>query len=188
LHPVTINALSEALRIRATPNKGNNDEPSSSLDVSDASTQPLDVALRAGKIAAQAIEQRNESSKKAKDEEMILTHDEGGVVAGRVVGVVMRLPQLEATLFQKVQAAPWIAKYGAHDTFGVLPSEVTSTDLLQDRIRDDPLFRMSRAESLLALFIHTVEQPTLAKMGEQVSDNSKIDFIDADQLEVLLST
>jgi hypothetical protein len=47
---------------------------------------------------------------------------------------------------------------------------------------------MSRAESLLALFIHTVEQPTLAKMGEQVSDNSKIDFIDADQLEVLLST
>ena len=57
---------------------------------------------------------------------------------------------------------------------------------LADRIRDDPLFRMCRAECLLAVFLHTVEGPRLAEIGEEVAGGSQVDFIDQDRREVLL--
>ena len=39
---------------------------------------------------------------------------------------------------------------------------------------------------LLALFLETVERPKLEMLGESVAGGSKVDFIDADRLEVLI--
>jgi len=58
---------------------------------------------------------------------------------------------------------------------------------LANRIRDDPLFRMCRAECLLAIFLQAVEVPKLLEVGETVAGGSTVDFLDEDRKEVLLS-
>mmetsp|Transcript_16080 Transcript_16080/g.25066 ORF Transcript_16080/g.25066 Transcript_16080/m.25066 type:complete len:162 (-) Transcript_16080:166-651(-) len=118
------------------------------------------------------------------------TEEEKQVIAGRVLGVVMRLKELEQSLVEKVSQTKWVVKYGEHETFGVLATEGDIAvegryELLDERLNIDPLFRMNRAECLLALFIESVEKPQLAKAEASVSDGSKVDFIDEDRLEVL---
>ena len=63
--------------------------------------------------------------------------------------------------------------------------EITEKELA-DSIKINPLFRMNRAEFLPALFLSTVEQPKLESLGEDIAGGSKVDFIDADRLEVLI--
>lgn len=173
LHPTTINAIAEALKLRAA------NIPDTPLVVSD-DVESLDVALSAGKIAATAIEKRQRSSEK---DGMELTPEEGQTIAGRVVGVVMRFAELEELLHDKVSSVDWVKKYGEWTTFGVLEDESE----VQDRIKTDPLFTMSRAECLLALFLDTVEAPQMAKIGQSVPGGSRIDFLDSDRQEVLLT-
>ena len=101
--------------------------------------------------------------------------------------------ELEQQLAVKVNTAKWVAKYGEHGSFGVLKSEckrLSGEEIekeLSDRIRDDPLFRMCRAECLLAVFLQTVEVPKLLEVGETVAGGSVVDFLDEDRKEVLLS-
>mmetsp|Transcript_11127 Transcript_11127/g.20168 ORF Transcript_11127/g.20168 Transcript_11127/m.20168 type:complete len:246 (+) Transcript_11127:279-1016(+) len=173
LHPTTINAIAEALKTRAS---NSTDTPL----VVEGNVQPLDVALSAGKIAATAIEKRQRASKQ---DGMELTPEEGQTIAGRVVGVVMRFAELEELLNEKVANVEWVKKYEEWDTFGVLEDE----SQVQDRIRMDPLFAMSRAECLLALFLDTVESPRMEKIGQSAPGGSGVDFLDADRQEVLLS-
>lgn len=178
LHPLTINAISTVLQQRTKKN--------SNLRVDDAGVAGLDVALAAGKIVADALQKRQEQSKQ---DDMILTPEEAQTVAGRVVGVTMRLPQLEQLLYEKCKATPWIAKYGEWFTFGVLQNEEddeSKNDAVDAQIKMDPLFAMNRAECLLAIFLDTVEKPELKAKGAKVPDGSKIDFLDADRREVLL--
>jgi hypothetical protein len=175
LHPLTINIISEALKVRAR----NDDAIPLRLS---ATIEPLQVAIAAGKLASNAIQKRQDSSG---SDGMKLTVEEQQIVAGRVVGVVMRFTELEGTLHKKCQAASWIAKYGEWDSFGVLPDETSDVD---ERLLSDPLFTMNRAECLLALFLGEVEAPELARKNATVSDNSKVDFLDADRLEVLLGS
>jgi len=178
LHPVTINALAEALKLRA---QNREDWPLRPR----ANVEPLQIALSAGRIATEAIQKRQAAS----DEDgMKLQAKEEQTVAGRVVGVVMRLDDLEATLVTRCEAAPWIAKYGEWATFGLMGNAEVEASLsdVEDRIRDDPLFRLSRAECLLALFLATVEQPSLERSDESVPGGSTVDFLDADRKEVLL--
>ena len=177
------------------------------------------MAVTAGALASDLLEKRKGSCEADGDIGSIPTPEECQAVAGRVVGVVMRLRQLEAELAKKVAAAKWVARYGEYGTFGVLKSEcqkviakadtdaaadvaadvasTSSTDEIEidpkiekeltDRIRDDPLFRMCRAECLLALFLDTVEAPKLQEIGEAVPGGSSVDFIDEDRREVILS-
>lgn len=173
LHPTTINAIAEALKIRAS------NHPETPLVV-EGDIQPLDVALSAGKIAATAIEKRQRTS--AQDG-MELTPEEGQTIAGRVVGVVMRFEELETLLNSKVANVEWIRKYGEWATFGVLEDE----SQVHDRIKMDPLFALSRAECLLALFLDTVEAPQMIKIGQTAPGGSGADFLDADRQEVLLT-
>lgn len=190
LHPTTINAISEALLIRSSPSLS----ASTPIDVA-GEVEPLEVAMAAGTLAAGAIEKRHKSCEG--DDENVFTTEEGQTLAGRVVGVVMRLRELEQTLAFKVNSAAWVTKYREHGTFGVLSGECDAIgngegnedleSVLAQRLKDDPLFRMCRAECLLALFIHTVEVPQLEKLGQQLADGSKIDFIDSDRMDVLLS-
>ncbi len=179
LHPTTINAIADALRSRARKVDG-------MVFRTSASVKPLDVALTAGKIASSAIVQRQNTSN---EDGMKLTEKEEQTIAGRVVGVIMRLDDLEATLYQRVSGITWVQKYNEWSTFGVLPLENKQEQEKMDveqRIKDDPLFAMSRAECLLAIFLATVEVPQLQKIGESVPDGSKIDFLDSDRMEVLL--
>jgi len=205
LHPTTINAISEALLLRHSPKN------TKAIDIwsPDNTPQPLEVAVTAGALSSDLLEKRKDSCVADGDVGSIPTPEECQAVAGRVVGVVMRLRQLEVELAEKVNTAKWVAKYGEYDTFGVLKSECqkvandiaastsSSTDEIEidptiekeltDKIRDDPLFRMCRAECLLALFLDTVEAPKLQEVGETVPGGSSVDFIDEDRREVILS-
>jgi hypothetical protein len=171
LHPTTINTIAEALKLRSTKN------PDFPMRRSDT-VKPVDVAMAAGKLAALALTKR---AKASQHDGMTFDEKEEQTVAGRVVGVVMRLDALESMLVQKTQSIGWIKKYDEWDSFGVLEDE----NGVEERIRKDPLFALSRAECLLAMFLHTVEKPTLEKVKEEVPDGSTIDFIDSDRLKVL---
>jgi hypothetical protein len=141
--------------------------------------QPVEVALSAGKIAATFIEKRQNASQ---NDGMALSPEEGQTIAGRVVGVVMRLDELEEDLYDKVSRVGWVKKYNEWSSFGVLedPEDVP------ERTKTDPLFAVCRAECLLALFLHSVEAPQMRKIGQEVPGGSLVDFLDADRQEVLL--
>jgi len=168
-------------------------------------TQPLEVAIAAGKLAANAIESRAKTSTAVKgDENSAFTPEECQLVAGRIVGVIMRWNELEALLIAKVKATAWVIKYGEEASFGILSDEYeyassssssssckdegTSWDdtMLKQRLKDDPLLRMCRAECLYALFLRNVEMPRMVAIG-QISANGDggVDFLDADRVEVL---
>jgi len=142
------------------------------------------------------IEQRK-SAAETDETTDIFTMEESNVISGRVVGVVMRMRELEQVLRSKVSDAEYVYKYGEEMSFGLLKSElklegdseaVISDELekeLSNAIKINPLLRMNRAECLLALFIETVERPKLELLGEEVAGGSEVDFIDTDRLEVL---
>ena len=201
LHPTTINAISEALLLRHSSK--NSKGPIDAYNLKD-DEQPLSVALTAGALASDLLEKRKTSCEADGDTDSIPTAEECQTVAGRMVGVVMRMRELEQQLAAKVNTAKWVAKYGEHGSFGVLKSECKQVAAeegvsekveidpkiekeLTDRIRDDPLFRMCRAECLLAVFLQTVEVPKLLEVGETVAGGSVVDFLDEDRKEVLLS-
>lgn len=193
LHPTTINCISEALMLRSTNN------PDIDIDVSTTS-EPLQVAITASSIAFKAIDKRNSDKDDTSEK---FTMEESQTISGRVVGVVMRMNELEELLVQRVGSVGWVKKYGEEESFGVLGAECQSQggddiaannnnnqeDLekkkLAETIKINPLFRMTRAECLLCLFLDTVERPKLESLGEAVAGGSEVDFIDEDRLEVL---
>jgi hypothetical protein len=181
LHPTTINAIADALRFRASKKK-DNDGKDLFFRVSEM-VKPLDVALTAGQIASTAISRRQLSSC---TDGMKLTPEEQQTIAGRILGVIMRLDDLEEALFRRVSEIDWIAQYDEWSTFGVVKNESESRGAVDERVVTDPLFCLSRAECLLAIFLHEVEIPQLERVKEAVPDDSKIDFLDADRLEALL--
>lgn len=172
LHPVTINAISEALRQRAKQSAENNE---SKL------REPLEIAQAAGKIAIDAIVSRQKSSV---FDGMQFTPEEEQAVAGRVVGVVMRFKELETVLREKCQSVKWIAQYEEWSSFGVLADE--HAEALNEQILTNPLFCMNRAECLLALFLSRIEAPSLLNSKQQVAGGSAADFLDIDRRDVLL--
>eukprot|EP00980_Cylindrotheca_fusiformis_P000310 scaffold73_cov118-Cylindrotheca_fusiformis.AAC.6 len=179
LHPVTINAIADALKCRAIQKEGMVFPPMSSS----SSATPLQIAETAAAIATSAIAKRQESST---EDGMKLTVQEEQTIAGRILGVVMRLDTLEEMLVEKVGKVGWIAKYNEWATFGTVKAEnADDAKSVNEKIRDDPLFCLNRAECLLALFLKHVELPGLEKAKHSVPDGSKIDFLDADRLEVL---
>ena len=161
--------------------------------------------MQAARVAAEAIARRQESSQQ---DGMSLTVAEQQTVAGRVVGVTLRWSVLETALVAQCRRASWVLQYGECDIFGVLAEELVLDDnrnasttmtttsgdtspssirtALHQRIQQDPLFGLNRAECLLALFLHQVEIPELQRKNVTVPDDSVIDFLDADRKTVLL--
>jgi hypothetical protein len=173
LHPVTINALSKVIVARASGNVP--DDPFTEA------SPPIERALFAGRIAADAIASRQTTSK---EDGMTLTPAEQQTVAGRVVGVTVRLSSLEHDLHRRCGAAPWISKFNAWDSFGVLADE-SDASVVNDRIAHDPLFALNRAECLLAVYVRHVEEPELRTKNATVPGGSTVDFIDDDRRSVL---
>ena len=181
LHPTVINTISEALSLLS--------KPGSSLEVSDE-VEPLQVAIAAGQLATDAIFKRAQSSSAVKgDEESAFTLEESQLISGRVVGVVMRFKELEDMLKEKVKGAAWVQKYGEESSFGLTKEELLGTEIdsrLRSKLNDDPLLRMCRAECLFALFLYTVEIPTMERIGRSAEDGaSVVDFLDSDRIDVL---
>jgi hypothetical protein len=172
LHPTTINVLAEALKVRATEGE------QSKLRVSDT-VQPIDVVMATSTIVANFLQKHRDASEQ---DGMTFEVKEEQTIAGRVVGVVIRVEELGSTLYDRVSPVSWVEKYSEWASFGILEDQ----SQVDARIKDDPLFTMSRAECLLAIFLNTVEAPKLQEIGETVPGGSQVDFIDADRLEVLL--
>jgi len=200
LHPTTINCVAEALLLRSRRVLIGKDIEEIAIDTSDPQTEPLQIAITAAGIAMVAIDKRSDASKTDETTDAF-TAEESQVVSGRVVGVVMRMRELERTLLERVNDASWVRKYGEEESFGVLKNEckiieaegdVSSNNdeglekQLAETIKMNPLLRMNRAECLLALFLSTVERPKMEMLGESVPGGSEVEFIDADRLEVLL--
>jgi hypothetical protein len=189
LHPVTINCIADALLQRSKPS---NDGTNSVIDIAQ-SQKPIETAILAGSIAMNAIQQRQSASLLDETTDSF-TMEESNVISGRVVGVVMRMRELEHQLRSKVGKADYVWKYGEEMNYGLLKQEC-NVDTIQlnhelektlgDNLKMNPLLRMNRAECLLALFIETVEKPKLEMVGEEVPGGSLVDFIDGDRLEVL---
>jgi hypothetical protein len=186
LNPTIINTISEALSLRANGDASLPMEPSDTVE-------PLQVAMAAGKLATGAIEKRAKSSSAVEgDESSAFTQEESQLIAGRMLGVVMRWDELERILVERVKGTAWVTKYGEEASFGVLADECKDEgcdeNALKQRLKDDPLFRMCRAECLYALFLNDIEMPAMAKVGQVAPDASKgIDFIDSDRSDVLFS-
>lgn len=198
LHPTTINAISQALLIRSYP-KSYPDIPIQISTTSSDDTQEytaLDVAVSAGKIAMEAIDKRTKASTAVEgDDDSVFTPTECQLVAGRVVGVVMRFQELEQLLLERVNGVSWVSKYGEEASFGILSNELklfkdgeleNCQDEVCSMLKDDPLLRMCRAECLLGLFLHTIEQPSLEQAGKTADDGAVVsDFLDSDRIEAL---
>lgn len=153
-----------------------------------AAKQPLDIAMFVSNLVVNALQKRKDTSA---EDGMTFSISEQQTITGRIVGVTLRLPDLEQQLDEMCQAASWIAKYQEWHRFGVVdPDDDGSTSSystsIEKQLVEDPLLRMNRAESLLAVFLHTVEIPELAAKNKTVPDDSRIDFLDEDRREVLL--
>uniref|UniRef100_A0A6U3XEV5 Uncharacterized protein n=1 Tax=Ditylum brightwellii TaxID=49249 RepID=A0A6U3XEV5_9STRA len=201
LHPITIEALSDALLIRSTPSRSSSTPVDIGICDNDKtkenSIQPLDVAMAAGQIAAEALDRQSERFSSSDAQDMVFTPEENQVVAGRVVGVVMRMRSLESELIQRVKKIMDTKDDvdSVYEIFGVLQSECSNNDdesdkereeKLSSRIRDDIAFGSRRAESLLAIFLQTVEGPTMEKIGQTLPGGSDVNFMDEDRKMVLL--
>merc|ERR1712176_193408 len=87
--------------------------------------EPLMVMVTAGQFASDAIQKRQESSDQ---DGMLLTQGEEQTLAGRVMGVIMRLDALEAELSERTSGVDWVAKYDEWGSFGVLEDEQNMDD------------------------------------------------------------
>jgi hypothetical protein len=212
IHPTAINAIAESLKARAfqiikKKSNNNNDDDDDEKDyfrVTDT-VGPLQVMVTAGQFASNAIQKRQEASVDTNDG-MKMNNREEECVAGRVMGVIMRLDDLENELVERTMDVDWVAKYDEWSSFGVLEDESklilknesedgkseddNDKDVMMkkvhEKIIDDPLFCMNRAECLLAIFIQEVEFPQFQKLNETAPDESKIDFLDTDRLQVVI--
>ncbi len=184
LNPTIINTISEAILLRCS-----NDPSQPPLEVT-PEVEPIEVAMAAGQLATNAIDKRAKSSTAVKgDESSAFNQEEGQLIAGRIVGVVMRWTELESLLIEQVKKTSWVLKYGEEASFGLTKEEFEddrNDSLLKQRLKDDPLLRMCRAECLYALFLRTVEMPTMAKMNQIPADGATgVDFLDNERMEVL---
>lgn len=168
LHPVAINALAQLLKKRSTLRQ----------------KDPLEVALLAGQLAAEAISKRDSTSKQDK---MKLSPEEQQTLAGRIVGIAVRFFQMEDTLCQTCQKSrDYLQKYNEWSSLGVLATESEDDDdAINQKLKEDPLFALNRAESLLALFLHNVEGPELERKNMTVPGGSVADFLDEDRQRIL---
>lgn len=178
LHPVTIDAIAEALRIRAQ-----NKTISPLRLPKDGSVELIDVHLAARRIAERAVEGARHETITNGDTKF--TEAEESAVACRIVATLLRMDDLEWELVHRCSQQSWISERDEHDAFGILKDE-TCVRTLDERVLSDLDFATKRAERLLALFLLNLEGPGVKAAGDSVPGGSEPDYLEEEHYEIMM--
>lgn len=188
LHPITIDAIEEAFRLRA---QNMTTSPLRLL----ANMEWFEVQYSIMKFAERFLEKYSKGSKDS--EEPIWTEEELQTIAGRIVGVLVRLDDLEWEWNHRVstsaQGQPessdmipfsqWKSILGLHPD-NVEQRCIKTVDMA---LLEDNDFAKTRAERMLALFLLNIEGPAMKASGNLSPDGSVVDFIqDETQLNLMM--
>ena len=124
-------------------------------------------------------------------DEIQMTEEELQTIGGRIVGVLMRLDDLEwewnhritTSSLMDVPVDIWKATLGLH------PDSVEQSCIrtIDEALLKDTEFARARAERMLALFLMNIEGPGLKANGAEVPGGSEPDFIeDFAQLDLMM--
>ena len=188
LHPLAIEAIEESFRLRAK------NMTTSPLRIIDAQTEWYDVQYSAMKFADRFLQQHS----KPNADGFQWTQEELETIGGRIVGVLMRMDDLEWEWHNRVTTSPlgqiesptrvpdeqWKVALGLHP--GVVEQVCFRT--VDEALLESRDFARKRAEMMYALFLMNIEEPALKASGNKVPGGSLArDFIDdLVQLELMM--
>lgn len=196
LHPIAIDAIEEAFRLRSQ------NSTTSPLRIIDQQMEWFEVQYSIVKYADRFLEKftkPSRRSKSSKDDELLnqWTAEELQTVGGRIVGVLMRLDDLEWEWNHRITTS----SLGETDHPDMIPDDLWKTTLglhpdnveqkcfltVDTALTEEKEFARARAERMLALFLMNIESPGLEASGDKVPGGSYPDFIeDAVQLELMM--
>ena len=194
LHPSTIAAISNGLYIRS---QSNHKMPLRYID--NGSMEEWEVTLTAGKIAQEAAEKylakHNLNPKENEDDEELLQ-----VMAGRVVAVLVRLDELEDELLKRcssnsndvseekcISLGIPIKELNAYQSSSPSDTRTRTAEIIDSICLFDTTIRDNRSKSLLAMFLHDIEQPGLRKNNVKIPCMD-VDYLDEDVWDVLFAS
>jgi len=186
LHPLVIEAIEESFRLRAK------NSTTSPLRKIDASTEWYEIEFSAMKHAERFLE-RHAKQQQQPNHGFQWTDEELHTIGGRVVGVLMRLDDLEwewhhrvttSSLGKVVPEEDWKRNLGLHP--GSVEQEcIRTVDLA---LVEDEEFARRRAEIMYAMFLMNIEEPGVKASGSSVVGGSSAkDFIeDSKYIELMM--
>lgn len=186
LHPITIDAIEEAFRLRAL------NSTTSPLRLIDAQTEWYEVQYSIVSFADRFLEKYTKPSSKSDGELLQMwTAEELQTIGGRIVGVLMRLDDLEWEWNNRISTSSLGEAPGEmwKTTLGLYPDNIEQNCLrtLDNALLEEVEFARARAERMLALFLLNIEGPGLKASGDEVPGGSHPDFIeDSVQLELMM--
>jgi len=189
LHPVTIDAIEEAFRVRAQ------NITTSPLRLLDSNMEWFEVQYSIMKFAERFLETCTKGSKS--NEEPEWTEEELQTIGGRIVGVLVRLDDLEWEWNHRVSTStlgqpesPDMIPYNQwKSVLGLHPDNVEQRCIktLDVALLEENCFARARAEKMLALFLLNIEGPGMKASGNKAPDGSEVDFIqDSTQLKLMM--
>jgi len=194
LHPIAIDAIEEAFRLRAQ------NTTTSPLRLIDAQTEWFQVHYSIVKFADRFLEKYKKSSTESStssDNDFQWTEEELQTIGGRIVGVLMRLDDLEWEWNHRIRTS----SLADADSSSMIPSDVWKTTLglhpgdveqncfrtVDTALSEDKDFARARAEKMLALFLMNIELPGMEASESTVPGGSYPDFIeDTVQMELMM--
>ena len=180
LHPLTIEIVSEALKLRAQ------NDTSAPFRKINEDTEGWEIHYQAGNLAERFINLYQQEAESNEDKK-ILTQEDCSLIGGRSVGIIMRIEDLEWELVNRCQQYDWIKEKEEWDSFGVLGPEENCIRTLDERLFKDSSFRQRRAERLLALFLLNLEGPGVRAAGDDpLPDGSDVDYLEPNHYEIMI--
>lgn len=182
LHPLVIEAIEESFRLRAK------NSTTSPLRKINDSTEWYEIEFSAMKHAERFLEQHIKPTNGFQ-----WTEEELHTIGGRIVGVLMRLDDLEwewhhrvttSSLGKVVPMEDWRRNLGLH------PGSVEQICLrtVDSALVEDEEFARRRAEIMYAMFLMNIEEPGMKASGSSVVGGSSAkDFIeDSKYIELMM--
>jgi len=190
LHPITIDAIEDAFRLRAQ------NSTTSPLRLIDGNMEWFEVQYSIVKFADRFLEKYAKVSSSSKsnnnesEDEFRLTEEELQTIGGRIVGVLMRLDDLEWEWNHRITTSS-LAEADANTwktTIGLHPENVEQNCFrtIDEALMEEKDFARTRAERMLALFLLNIEGPGLEASGNRVPGGSHPDFMEYDALQLEL--
>lgn len=178
LHPITIDAIEEAFRLRSQK------LTTSPLRLIDAQTEWYDVHYSIIKFADRFLEKYTKhGGKGSTNDRFQWTEEELQTIGGRIVGVLMRLDDLEWEWNNRICTSSLADTYSPtmiphhlwKNTLGLHPGNA-NTLTLDTALLTEKDFARARAERMLALFLMNIEAPGLDASGREMPGGSHPTF------------